>query len=299
MGILETQSAVRKRDGTFVEFEYEKIVAWRKVELPPHGAGKGAPLSLRILEMEIAAAHTWPARHQEKLGEWVMRATGKYTMRANSVLVLGDPGVSLEEALSKVYRFYASHKLPPVMHVPLPIFGDLDDSLEIGGWALQVESLVMAVDIESTEEKSKPDYLWSISESFDDDWLRLQNDFGVSEIMSSVPAAYASLRIAGQLVAVGRACNFREWTVLARLFVHPEYRRMGIGAELLARLLNDAAKKGADKAILQVDSKNTSAIGIYESYGFKTHHSYRTRALRPEITAEDLPVAISDTIMEC
>ena len=274
VGILESETTLRKLDGTLLDFQPTEIVAWRKVEKINQGAGKGAPLSLRIREMEIAASQTWPARVQEKLGDWVLRATGKYTMRANSVLVLGDPGISLDDAINHVCTFYAEYGLPPRMHIPLPTFSNLYKSLQDRGWEKKTEAFVMVIDINPTEFLKKLDYEWSISDSFDDEWLNLQNDSGVSEIMKSVNASYASLRIAGQLVAVGRACNFEEWTVLTRLFVHPEYRGKGIGSELLSRLLSDAGTKGVSKGLLQVDVKNSSAINVYKNYGFKTHHSY-------------------------
>lgn len=299
VGILESETTLRKRDGALVEFQRKEIAAWRKVELVARRAGKGAPLSLRIREIEIIAAQTWPARVQEEVGEWVMRATGKFTMRANSVLVLGDPGIALDEALNRVCAFYAEHDAPPLMHIPLPTFRALDDSLESRGWVMKTEVLVMVIDISPRELSTKPECEWSISESFDDEWLQLQNDFGVSDIMRSVPASYASLKVAGQLVAVGRSCNFGEWTVLTRLFVHPEFRRKGIGAELLSRLLNDAAKKGATMALLQVDAKNAAAIRIYEDFGFKTHHSYCYRILPPATEAGHFPETDANSVASC
>lgn len=277
VGILESETSLRKRSGELVQFLPQNIAAWRLVLPPPQVAGKGAPLSHRIREMEIAAARTWPPSKQEDLGDWTLRATGKFTMRANSVLVLGEPGINLDAALERVKTFYSSHGLPAVLHIPLPIFRDLDDALEQRGWTLKTEALVMVTDFAVSPVDEKADHEWLISETFDDDWLALQNDFGVSEIMRSAPATYASLNINGVPVAVGRAANFGGWAVLTRLFVHPQYRGQQIAAQLVSRLLNESAKSGVSKALLQVDATNQSAIQAYEKYGFAKHHSYRYR----------------------
>ncbi|MBC7463755.1 MAG: GNAT family N-acetyltransferase [Actinobacteria bacterium] len=285
VGILESETSLRKRSGNLVEFSPQDIAAWRLVAPAQRGAGKGAPLSLRIREMEIAAAQTWPAAVQEQLGDWTMRATGKFTMRANSVLVLGEPQIELDEALARVNTFYSSHGLPSVIHVPLPTFQTLDNALDQKGWEVKTEALVMVADIGSFSVDERTDYEWSLTETFDQAWLDLQNDSGVREIMRSAPAVYASLRIDGVLVAVGRAANFGDWTVLTRLFVHPKYRRQRIGTELISRLLNEATRGGAAKALLQVDVNNQSAIQAYEKYGFRKHHSYRYRVAPTEVIA--------------
>jgi ribosomal protein S18 acetylase RimI-like enzyme len=286
VGILESETSIRKRDETVVTFNPRDVAVWRAIDTPIYPAGKGAPLSLRIREIEIAAAKTWPAANQETLGEWVLRATGKFTMRANSVLVLGEPDQSLDSAIARVISFYEAHSLPAVFHIPLPTYQDLDRYLEEKGWLLKTRALVMVADIDNPQLSERSNYSWTIAETFDDEWLQLQNDFGVSDIMKSAPATYASLKVDGALAAVGRAANFGDWTVLTRLFVHPDFRRQGIGTELISRLLHQAQNKGASKALLQVDEKNAPAIRAYEQYGFRTHHSYCYRVLSQKSATE-------------
>ena len=99
--------------------------------------------------------------------------------------------------------------------------------------------------------------------------------------MESYPAIYAGLRIEGELVAAGRAANFDTWTVLTRLFVRPDFRGQGLGRDLVTQLLNKAIEGGVTKALLQVDSKNTSAIALYKKMGFALHHAYKYRLLQP------------------
>ncbi len=51
----------------------------------------GMPDVPGVPELERLAARTWRGLEEERYGEWLLRAGGGFTGRANSVLVLGDP----------------------------------------------------------------------------------------------------------------------------------------------------------------------------------------------------------------
>lgn len=52
------------------------------------------------------------------------------------------------------------------------------------------------------------------------------------------------------------------------LAVLPEFRRQGIGRALLRRILADAVRQGATRALLEVRRSNDEARRLYESLGF-------------------------------
>ena len=54
------------------------------------------------------------------------------------------------------------------------------------------------------------------------------------------------------------------------LDVHPTARRRGLGRELLEGLLASLASSGAERAVLEVDVRNSGAIAFYRSLGFRT-----------------------------
>ena len=281
LGTLESPTSIRKKDGSIVNFDPNRIALWRKIEPRVDRAGKGSPLSLRINEIERAASATWPAAEQVPLGDWTLRATGKFTMRANSVLALGEPHIEIHEAIARVVEFYTERKLTPAFHIALPTYVELDALLESEGWTEKIIVHVMVCDIMKSE-LSNPDLgTWEFSDAPSDEWIGLQKDEGAKEIMESYPAIYAGLRIEGELVAAGRAANFDTWTVLTRLFVRPDFRGQGLGRDLVTQLLNKAIEGGVTKALLQVDSKNTSAIALYKKMGFALHHAYKYRLLQP------------------
>ena len=279
LGILESETSIRRRNGSLVEFHPDAIAIWRKVITPIAKAGHGAPLSLRIREIERVTSATWPAKESEFLGDWVLRATGKFTMRANSVLALGNPGVDLDVGLLQIVDFYNSRSLTPTIHVALPTYVELDKKLEQRGWQEKVHGLVMVADIAMEMPFASDIGEWEFSTTPSDKWIALQNDVGVQEIMRRAPATYAGLRVGDELIAVGRAAQNNGWTTLTRLFVKPELRGRGIGRALVQQLLYAAQEDGISKAFLQVDFKNIEAIGLYESLGFRQHHTFRYRTL--------------------
>lgn len=288
VGILESETTIRKRDGSLAQFAPEKIFIWKKITPPRDRAGYGAPFSLRIREIELAANATWPAGEQIRMGDWLLRASGKFTLRANSVLPLGDPpygnpGKPLQVAIDEVTAFYQERELTPVFHIPLPIYAELDQALALQGWQEKVLVLVMITDISPPFPVDESIGTWEVENAPTDEWLSLQNDHGVKEIMKRSPGIYVGLRINGNLVAVGRGANYGKWTTLTRLFVREDCRGRGLGQELVRRILQEAHSQGATKALLQVDAKNLPAISLYESLGFAQHHTYRYRAYQPKL----------------
>lgn len=286
LGVLESPTSIRKRDGSVVNFDPSQIFLWRKIEPRTDRAGKGSPLSLRIDEIERAASATWPAAEQVRMGDWILRATGKFTMRANSALALGDPHIEISDAIDKVVAFYQERNLTPTIHVALPTYVELDALLADKGWAEKIIVHVMVADIHSGEVINDQLGQWEFAREPSNEWIGLQRDEGTIEIMKSYPAIYGGLRVEGRLIAVGRAANYEKWTVLTRLFVHPDFRGKGLGKDLVTQLLNAANKEGATKALLQVDSKNANAIALYKKMGFTLHHAYKYRlfTLQPTIS---------------
>lgn len=56
---------------------------------------------------------------------------------------------------------------------------------------------------------------------------------------------------------------------IATLAVHPDHRRQGIGARLLAQALRLAQQEGARSAYLEVRVSNRAAQALYRRFGFR------------------------------
>lgn len=56
---------------------------------------------------------------------------------------------------------------------------------------------------------------------------------------------------------------------ISTLAVHPDHRRTGLGAELLRAVLDEAARRGAELATLEVRVSNRAAVNLYHKFGFQ------------------------------
>lgn len=70
-------------------------------------------------------------------------------------------------------------------------------------------------------------------------------------------------------------CNY--WIVAGEVHImaiatHPDRRRAGLGAQLLAHALNDGRTNNCTIATLEVRRGNVPAIALYEHAGFATVH---------------------------
>ncbi|MDP1719667.1 MAG: GNAT family N-acetyltransferase [Candidatus Nanopelagicaceae bacterium] len=289
VGVLKSETTIEKRDGSLLQFRPEEVAVWRVITPPADRAGMGSPLSLRIRDIELAANATWPAKEQVQLGDWILRASGKFTKRANSVLAIGSPRGNVDLAIGEVIKFYNTRGLTPTFHVALPTYAELGRRLKERNWQSGISVNVMVADIEEVLGKSQINISHTnngveISGAPGEEWIALQNDHGVLEIMTRSPARYAAFRRDGKIVGVGRASNYAGWTVLTRLYVHPDERGKGLGRNLIYSLLLDAQILGATKVALQVDSKNLDAIALYEKMGFRLHHTYEYFSYNQEAT---------------
>ena len=93
----------------------------------------------------------------------------------------------------------------------------------------------------------------------------------------------------------------QEEAHIATLAVHPEYRGKGIAADLLRKVLFEAYKLGARRAMLEVRESNIAAQNLYEELGFVTV-SRRRRYYRDNnedallMNLDNLQVLINDDL---
>jgi len=82
--------------------------------------------------------------------------------------------------------------------------------------------------------------------------------------------------------------------------VPPDYQGMGLGRALLLEGINHMhTREGARACVLYVDASNTAAFNMYQSMGFRYHHTDRSYRLKPDtalpIGAVTLAVSRSET----
>ena len=279
VGHLKTATTLINRKGQEVSFDPEQIFIWREIVERPTLAGKGAPLTLRVLELDQICDLTWPATENIENSGWLMRAAGGDTNRANSVLPLA---ISLEagalnnfaEKLALAQDFYSERNLPTIFQVALPTWQLLSDKLRSMGAIETLRGNTMVADLTSAKPKMPAGIEIVQSDRFNDDWLGIQPTPGIEKILSGCAATYLRLVSKGQTVAVCRIALANGWSSITRVYVHQDFRGKGLGKTIMAVALESSFEQGATKAVLQVEASNAIAIGVYESLGFNFHHEY-------------------------
>ena len=264
-------------------------------------------MSVSIGELERAAAGGWRAPEEAALGDWLLRAAGGFTGRANSALAVGDPGLPLAAAITKVCRWYRARDLPPMVAVPYPLDQPGSSAIDrfLGdelGWPVRPgAATVMTADpgevaaqaagagdtadagvTAGTAAHMGPDV--DMAAEPDEGWLALYRFRGrrpppvARRLLMSAPwQAFASVREAGDTLAIGRVAVAGDWAGLTAVEVHPRHRRRGLGGAVTAALASAAAARGVAGLYLQVEDDNGAARALYRRVGFADHHGYRYR----------------------
>jgi GNAT superfamily N-acetyltransferase len=283
VGILESATTIRKRSGEIVQFDPSEIAIVHPIKEVPQKAGSGAPLSIRIAELEALSTQTWPPREIKNVGSWQLRISDGVTYRANSVFVsgppsFGDPGFEIDQAIEQVEKIYADANLPVVFHLVHPMYQEFADYLINKGWKERVGAAFMVCDItdssDITDTLAKKNLTLLNQDSPTPEFLALHNDEILETIMNSYPARYLSLLSDGVTVATARMAISGSWAIVTRLIVAESHRRQGLAELLMQAAIAISLSEGANKICLQVDRSNSGAQALYDKLGFRVHHTY-------------------------
>ncbi len=288
LGVLEawddTTTLVRAEDGTTTRIAIADIVAGKPVPERPSPRQRVRPED--ACRMSNAS---WPPVHSEPLGDWLLRASGGFSARANSVMATGDPGVPVAEAFARVRAFYAHHALP--VWAQVVVGSDVQRLLDDAGWPtarpgeadshFQLASVAQAARaVRRLRPAHAPEA--EVSASVSEQWLvnderaTAHHDDAVRVLEGPAQVGFASvLDVTGAVVAKGRIGGEGDWAGITDVWVSPARRREGLGLVVMAELLEWAGERGATTTYLQVRGDNAAGLALYERLGFTTHHTYR------------------------
>jgi len=286
LGVMQTWSAerteIRGEDGTVTAIRLADIVSGKPV--PPRPSPR---LRVSAEQACLLSNASWPAIHTEPLGAWLLRASGGFSARANSVMATGSPGVPFDDALGRVRDFYAAHRLPAWAQVI--VGSDVADAFGDHGWRsarpgeadshFQIASVSQATRAVRRRLPEAPSPV-SVGTAATSAWLANDDralahlDAALAVLEGPDDVAFASVG-APLVVAKGRVSCGRDWAGITDLWVSPDHRRQGLGFVVLAAMLEWAAERGATTAYLQVRGDNAPGLALYETLGFRTHHTYR------------------------
>jgi GNAT superfamily N-acetyltransferase len=240
------------------------------------------PSTADELTLEAVAAQGWLPAETGSVGGWLLRATGGFTSRGNSVLPLRAPGVPLDEALRRAGAWYAERGLPLKLQVPTVARRLLDAELGERGWPILTETRVLAARLDLLRDPGSPAEVRLEGEP-DDAWLaRYRSGAGLDPVARALLARhervrFASIRSGDDVLAIGRGVIDADWLGISAVEVDPAHRRRGLASAVMAALWQWGRDHAARRSYLQVEADNEPALVLYEQLGYWHHHDYRYR----------------------
>ena len=235
-------------------------------------------------DLERLAARSWRGLEEQRFGDWLLRAGGGFTGRANSALVVGDPPTDLPTAVQTVTDWYLARGLRPRAQVPIPGGEEPDAAFDAAGWLRDDDNLVLTTPLTGWPP---PRVTVDLAPEPDDAWLAGYRYRGTplppvarEVLLNADDPVFASVRSDPEpapLAAVARGVVVEEWLVVTAVTVHDRYRRKGLGTAVMAGLGAWARERGARSCALQVAGSNAPALALYERLGFTEHHRYHYR----------------------
>ena len=248
------------------------------------------PRAADVAALELAANDAWPAPIQARLGGWFLRAAENWTGRANSALAVGDPDRTLEAAIDAVEQWYAAKGQRPMINTPMPLAAPVNAALDARGWGARPLTLVQTGAVQAlvadvTPRRDLPPV--ELADTPTDAWYEMiaahkgTLPAAARQILTGVPeVVFASVQDeSGSLLAVARGAvtGPDRWLGVSLVQTVPAARRRGLGRHVMRAVAQWATQRGAARAYLQVEERNTGAVALYQALGFSTHHTYLTR----------------------
>ena len=146
------------------------------------------PPAAEVMALELAANDAWPAPTQARLGDWILRAAGNWTGRAQ----LGARGRRPRphpraRPSTPSSGWYAEHGQQPLINAPMPLAAPVNAALDERGWTSRPLTLVQTARIAPLLAglEARPDLPpVELADAPSDDWFAM-----VAEHKGTLPAA--------------------------------------------------------------------------------------------------------------
>ena len=240
------------------------------------------------LTFEKAGLEAWPGIEVEWDGQWVRRAAGGYTKRANSLQCF-DPAddADAEARLAAGVAWFAARNIPPVVRTTPLASASLNAVLDAQGWAEIDHSHLYAMELGShapdprgrTTDLLDPHFLSAQQALQNYSDARLAQMRAVLAVMA-VPACGIVIERDGVAVASGLMAIADGVVITGNVVTNPARRRQGLGAAMMRTGFAWAKAQGATIAALNVQADNAAGKALYASLGYRHQYDYTYRVPR-------------------
>ena len=273
------------------------------------GARPARATLARVRELEALGRRGWPALEVDRVGGWLVGASGPgaYTRRANSVaaessvLAPTPAPATLDERLRAVERWYADRGRPAVFKLAdRTTPEDLAARLAERGYREASPTIVQTVAVDAalaTPPRAADDAarIDVVANRIDPDWWAaslegsaiaadahdVHDDYRaiLDGVVGTAEAAlFGSAVEDGRVQAVALGVVARGCVSFVQVATRPSARGRGLAERVLRALLYAARERDAEQALLSVELGNTAARSLYARLGFVERYRYRYAA---------------------
>lgn len=251
-------------------------------------------MSALAARVEEVCLNAWPAPQELHYDGWLIRLADGQTRRSNSINILRDGMLPIDEKIDYCERVYRGHGLPSHFRILSTASRALDTLLEARGYDAQDETSTLFMDFERTAI-GQADRAVELTEGAPTtEWLAARQRISgqtqgetrkVEKILQhlALPAVFAAVRDDGGVVqSIAKGAVHDGIVCLNLVATDASHRRRGLSRDCLVAILHWARDMGATAACLQVVSANAPAIRLYEQLGFDQElyrYHYRHREL--------------------
>jgi len=245
--------------------------------------------SRRLEELALNASG---APHSLVYDGWLLGYRPGTTKRLRCVNPLYGSTLPLETKIEHCIAFYAGIGLPAIFRLlPFSQPAELDAVLERDGWGSFERTLVLRCGLADLHRPALPRVTVDIVEP--PAWeplaaplLKIDAEalppFIARAANHPLPHAGALLRRDGEVVACGLLKLEAGRAGLFAVHTAEPWRGRGFARAVVAALLDEAQRRGAELAYLQVTAENAPAMVLYRRFGFTPAHDYWYRAREGE-----------------
>lgn len=236
---------------------------------------------IRTLE-ELALA-AWPA-HMTVLDDgWVIRLTGGYTKRANSVTVLTPSTRGVADKITNAESLFIRQSLTPIFRLTALADPGLEAILDERGYRRAEESVVMVAPLANVATTASSQVIVSdgVSPAWVAAYAQLQHinpphTVALQRMMAAIATSHATAQIVadGTIIGFGLGVVDRGIMGVFEVLTHPSARRQGIARQIMTALMGWGRANGAGESYLQVVGTNAAAIQLYDSLGYQDVYRY-------------------------
>lgn len=243
-----------------------------------------------LLQLERLTLATSPATREAWYDDWVLRASGTDTRRANSVTQLGPGVLPLADKIGHCERWYADAGQVTTFRLTSVLSPhDLDAALDERGYAVVTPSHVMCADLdeamgqpnidgrnEHIVERTAAEGIADLHGLKGSDAALVARDQARQSLWTQ-PERHLAFMEDGEVRACGLVRVDGPWAGIFNMRTAATHRGRGIAGALVRALLNWARTQGARRAFLQVEQANAAAVRLYRRSGFLPRYDYHYR----------------------